>query len=152
MYLRNLNISTSRELSRCCKFQLLKIKDKNWFNIRSSFSYLENGDRKYLSPNNRFGLESQFYRYYEIYVTESTLNESDSAQVMFIEAQIESISANNYILGTNLTANTYYCIQTINDKNETQFLKWDGIEYQNPTNYWGLSLHKINENQCHDDD
>ncbi len=28
-------------------------------------------------------------------------------------------------------------------------MKWDGIEYEN---YWGLNLHKTNDNQCPNDD
>jgi hypothetical protein len=68
---------------------------------------------------------------------------------MFIKAQNQSISSDDYILGTPLTTNTYYCIQTITDKNETVFLKWDGIQYEN---YWGLNLHKLNDDQCPYDD
>jgi hypothetical protein len=73
------------------------------------------------------------------------LSESESAEFIFIVAENQSIIADNYIIGTNLTSKTYYCIQTINDKNETEFLKWNGIEYKN---YDRLILNNNNDNQC----
>jgi hypothetical protein len=128
------------------EFQLIKTKNENWFNIRA---YPHPNASGYLSSNYQFRTGEQSYTNGDIYAIESTLNESDFAEVMFIEAQNQSISSDNYILGTNLTTNTYYCIQTINDKNETQFLRWYGIEYEN---YWSLYLHKTNDNQCPNDD
>ncbi len=98
------------------EFQLMKTKSENWFNINAyDSSYGKYSG--YLTSNCQFRAREQSSHYGDFYAIESTLNESHFAEVMFIEAQNQSISAHNYILGTNLTTNTYYCIQTINDKN-----------------------------------
>jgi hypothetical protein len=128
------------------EFILIKTKNENWFNIKAEDDWVSNG---YLTSNSQFRAREQSFEFDDFYAIDSTLNESESAEVMFIKAQNQSISSDDYILGTPLTTNTYYCIQTINDKNETVFLMWDGIEYGN---YWGLNLHKLNDNQCPNDD
>jgi hypothetical protein len=108
-------------------------KNENWFNIKVDNSRTSN---RYLTSNSEFRATEQSTFFNDIYAIDSTLNESQSAEVMFIKAENQSISSDDYILGTPLTTNTYYCIQTINDKNETVFLKWDGIQYEN---YKGLN-------------
>jgi hypothetical protein len=115
------------------KFKILKTNNENWFNIQTS-------NKSYLSFNDQYSFEDD--KYYSI---GCTFNESERAEVMFIKAEEQSINDNNYVLGTNLTTNTYYCIQTLNVKNETQFLKWDGIEYEN---YSGIILNKTYDNKC----
>jgi hypothetical protein len=120
-------------------FKLIKAKNENWFNIKLDSIWSSNG---YLTSNSEFRATNLPFYTNDIYAIDTTLNESESAEVMFIKAQNQSISSDDYILGTPLTTNTYYCIQTINDKNETVFLKWDGIQYEN---YWGLNLHKLNQ-------
>jgi hypothetical protein len=131
---------TNASVSGSFEFKLMKTKNESWFNIK-----VDNGWNRYLTSNSQFRDVEQSIYFDDIYAIDSTLNESQSAEIMFIKAQNQSISTDDYILGTPLTTNTYYCIQTITDKNETVFLKWDGIQYDN---YWDLNLHKLNDDQC----
>jgi len=84
---------------------------------------------------------------FDIYLVDMTLDESEFAEVMFIEAENQNdIEINdNFILGTNLTEDSYYCIKSINKDNENKFLKWDGIKHNY---YYGLVLNKTNDEHC----
>jgi len=115
-------------------FDISKNNDNIYFKIQAN-------NKSYLSVKNKF----QAMEKLDIYSIDSTLNDSEAAEVIFVTAENQSISSDSYIIGTNLTQNTYYCIQSQNKQNETTFLKFNGINYESHS---GLSLSKTDDNQC----
>jgi hypothetical protein len=88
-------------------------------------------------------------------VIESTKSKDISAELTFekveiensIKIIIESMINEDYISGTYLKRNTYYCIKSVDHKNEIKFLRSDENKFNNS---YGLVLQTVYDNQCPD--
>jgi hypothetical protein len=125
------------------EFVLSKTKD-NWFVIQSKTG-------NFMTPNilNPFELllRNSVYRLYMNYSLDR------AAKVKFIKVENSSkiIKNNNYILGTNLSENSNYCIRTVNEKNETKFLRSDGQIFRSHNiHFYNLFLDTVSDNECPD--
>jgi hypothetical protein len=133
------------------KVELQKTTEDNYFNIHS--------DSDYMTQNSFFQSKDSITKPYDllfdIYVIESTKSKDISAELTFekveiensIKIIIESMINEDYISGTYLKRNTYYCIKSVDQKNEIKFLRSDENKFNNS---YGLVLQTVYDNQCPD--
>jgi hypothetical protein len=134
------------------KVELEKATENDYFNIRSDGEH-------YMTQNSSFQLKNSITKPYDllfdIYVIESTKSKDISAELTFEKVEkstktiTESLTNDDYISGTYLKRNTYYCIKSIDQKDEINFLQWDG---KKSDNFYGLVLQTVSDNQCPDDE
>jgi hypothetical protein len=132
------------------KVELQKTTEDHYFNIHSDGEY-------YMTQNSLFQTKSSITKPHDllldIYVIKSTISKDNSAKLTFKRVEDSSKTTHelmineDYISGTYLKRNTYYCIKSVNQKNEIKFLKWDGNKSNDS---YGLVLQTVSDNQCPD--
>jgi hypothetical protein len=134
------------------KVELQKTTEDHYLNIHSD-------GENYMTQNSFFQSKDSMTKPYDllfdIYVIESTKLKDKSAELTFVKVDnstktiIESIISEDYISGTYLKRNTYYCIKSVNQKNEIKFLQSDEKKFKDS---YGLVLQTVFDNQCPDNE
>jgi hypothetical protein len=132
------------------KVELEKATENDYFYIRSDGEH-------YMAQNSSFQLKNSITTQndllFDIYVIESKELKDKPAELTFEKVKkstkTESLTNDDYISGTYLKRNTYYCIKSIDQKDEINFLQWDG---KKSDNFYGLVLQTVSDNQCPDNE
>jgi hypothetical protein len=121
--------------------------NSNWFKIRSN---ADNTDC-YITSKNKSPFETSSP--VDIYIVGTTESIDESAEITFIRAENPSNekSNDNYVLGTHLNTESFYCIKYVKHSYEVYYMKWDENIFEQLQLY-GLMLNKAPNNDCPDGD